>query len=85
MSLDVSGSSLSPEVLSVSILNQVYRLTPLPPTSLKLDVWGLGGPAGQMFASNGSSRLNYVNLLLGTWGPRGLNQLKRPAVGPYNN
>ena len=64
---------------------KIYRLTPLPPTSLKLDVWGLGGPAGQMLASNGSSRLNYVNLLLGTWGPRGLNQLKGPAVGPYSN
>ena len=37
MNLDVSGSSSSPEVLSVSMLDQVYRLPPLPPTSLTLD------------------------------------------------
>ena len=39
------------------------------------------GAAAQMFGS----RLNYVNLLLGAWGPRKLNQLKGLAVGPYNN
>jgi hypothetical protein len=27
------------DVLSVSLLNQVYRLQPLPPTSLKLEAW----------------------------------------------
>ena len=41
MNLDVSGSSSSPEVLSVSMLDQVYRLTPLPPTSLKFDVMNI--------------------------------------------
>ena len=72
-------------MLSGSLLSQVYRLTPLPPTSLKFDVWELGGSAAYMLASSGSSRLNYVNLLLGAWGPRELNGLNTLAVGPYNN